>query len=123
MLNLITIQGRLTSDPQYKETDRYKLANFTIACDRDFQKGKEKATDFVRCAAFGSTATFIDSHFGKGDMVVLTGRLQVDEDRDAKKSYYSIKVDNAYFAGPSKGKQDHSNGVDVYVSDEIDIPF
>lgn len=125
MLNHIDLAGRITADPNYKETEKYKLCSFTVACERDFQKGKDRATDFIRCSAFGNTATFIHQYFVKGDMIVLSGRVQVDEDKDAKRSYYSVKVDNAYFGGAKKFKEEKDEGpkYEELYEDNEDIPF
>ena len=105
MLNIINIAGRITRDPEFKQGEKHKLCRFSIACDRDFaQRGEDRKTDFVNCTAFGGTAEFIDSYFKKGDMIILSGRLQIDTDNEAKKSYTSIVVSNAYFGGSKKEK-------------------
>lgn len=107
MLNKITLAGRLTKEPEFRETERYKLCRFTIACDRDYQQnGEDRVADFINCTAFGNTATFIDNKFTKGDMIIVSGRLQIDIDRtDSHKSYTSVVIDNAYFCGSKKKEE------------------
>ena len=53
MLNRIIVMGRLTHDPELRETQaKTPVCSFSIACDRDFkQKDKEKETDFIDCVA------------------------------------------------------------------------
>jgi single-strand DNA-binding protein len=102
MLNNITIAGRITHDLTLKEGNTPMLG-FRIACDRDFVKG-EKKTDFIDCTAFSKTAEFIQKFFGKGRMIIVRGRLQIDEwqDRDGnKRNSAKVIVDQAYF-GDSK---------------------
>ena len=54
MLNRIIVMGRLTHDPELRETQaKTPVCSFSIACDRDFkQKDKEKETDFIDCVAW-----------------------------------------------------------------------
>ena len=49
-LNVITITGRLTKDPEIKTPGEFKVANFSIASD--MLKKKEKYTNFFNCFTF-----------------------------------------------------------------------
>ena len=56
MLNKIILMGRLTRDPELRQTQSgTKVASFSLAVDRDFagQDGKRE-TDFIDCVARGS---------------------------------------------------------------------
>ena len=103
MLNNISLQGRLASDPELKETGTgIKLATFTLAVNRPYQKDKESPTDFLDLVAWRTTGEFVARNFRKGDMAVVNGRLQTDtfEDKDGKKrKSYRIVVDEIYFGG------------------------
>lgn len=130
MLNQIIIMGRLTKEPVYKETDKYKLCRFSIACDRDYQQtGEERKTDFVNCTAFGGTASFVQKFFEQGDMIIVKGRLQIDVDRtEGYKSYTSIAVESAYFGGAKKEKSEprdehQSRFEELNGKDEDEFPF
>ena len=106
MLNHITIMGRICNDIELRRTGSgVAVASFTIACDRDFKNnGGEKETDFIDCVAWRNTGEFIQKHFAKGRMIVVSGRLQIrswnDKDGNKRKTA-EIVVDNAYF-GDSK---------------------
>ena len=77
MLNHITLQGRLTKNPELRRTSTgLPVASFTLAVDRDFDKTK---TDFVDCAAWRNTAEFIDKYFEKGQLMIASGKLQSRE--------------------------------------------
>lgn len=104
MLNHITVMGRICNDIELRRTGSgVAVASFTIACDRDFSKG-EKETDFIECVAWRQTGEFIQKHFAKGRMIVVSGRLQIrpwtDKDGNKRKTA-EIVVESAYF-GDSK---------------------
>lgn len=102
MLNTITIQGRLTRDPELRYTqNNTPVTSFTVACERDFG---EKQTDFIDCVAWRQTAEFVNKYFAKGSMAVVSGRLQSRswQDRDGvKRVSWEINAEHVYF-GESK---------------------
>ena len=118
MLNSITLQGRLTADPTLRTTQsQTPVASFTLACDRDFG---DKKTDFFSCSAWRGTAEFINRNFRKGQLVVVSGRLQNNEWRDKdgnKRINADIVVENAYFC------EKKAQGPDVQVEEEEVLPF
>ena len=133
MLNNITILGRLTRDPVTRYSkNQTAVTNFTVAVDRDFNKDE---CDFIPCVSFKSTAEFINKYFKKGDLICLSGRLQVREytDKDGQnRKAYEVVCNNVYF-GESKQKgekQPVTRGVDVsagewedYTEDDEGLPF
>lgn len=49
MLNHITIHGRLTADPEFKQTQSgVSVCNFTVAVDRSYKNGEENRLIFSR---------------------------------------------------------------------------
>lgn len=104
MLNHVEVQGRLTADPELRSTNSGKaVASFSIACERDYATdGKQRETDFLEVVAWGGTAQFITRNFAKGQMAIVTGRLQVRawEDKNGQKRRTTeIVADNVYFCG------------------------
>lgn len=103
MLNNVTLMGRLVRNPELRYTqNQTPVASFTLACDRD-RKDEDGTypTDFIDCTAWRHTAEFVNSYMTKGQMIVVTGRLQIRQwnDKDGKKrTAPEINVDNAYFA-------------------------
>ncbi len=80
MLNTITIAGRMVRDPELRRTNSGKAAtSFTLAVDRDFknQQTGEKEVDFLDCTAFGAAGENAAKYFRKGQMAIVTGRLQI----------------------------------------------
>ena len=140
MLNNVSIMGRITKDPELKTAGETQVINFSVACDRDFgSKDGEKQTDFIECVAWGHTAAFLGKWFHKGDMLGLTGRIQVRpwEDKDGnKRRTTEVICEHVYFAGsknsggsepapaaPNTAAEAASAFADIQESDDGDLPF
>lgn len=124
-MNKILLQGRLTKEPEIRLTAKNdKVAHFTIAVDRDFNR---EETDFINCVAFKATAAFIESYFGKGDMILLAGRLQMQTytaKDGSNRTAAEVLTDNVWFCG-GKGKiKDAATGAQLApVEDDGQLPF
>ena len=125
-LNTITVMGRITKDIELRRTNNgTAVASFTVAVDRDFDKGK---TDFIECVAWKNTAEFAAKYFAKGRMAVVTGQLQMRdwEDKNGnKRKSAEIIVGSMYFAD-SKKESGYSALVEpemAEIEDDGDVPF
>lgn len=60
MLNKVILMGRLTADPELKQTQSgVSNCRFTVACDRNYTpQGQEKQADFISVTAWRQTAEF-----------------------------------------------------------------
>lgn len=111
MLNKVDIMGRLTKDVETKSVGENNLvANFTIACDRDFVKeGEDRQADFIPVVYWNPSQKFADKYLKQGELVVVSGRLQTRtwDDSDGNRHYVTeIKADNVYptnFKKPQEG--------------------
>lgn len=107
MLNHIVIMGRLTRDPEKRQTQSgTAVAGFTLAVDRDFKdQNGEKAADFIDVVAWRSSATFATTYFHKGDLAVVEGRLQLrdwkDQNGNARRSA-EVVAEHIYFGGSKR---------------------
>lgn len=108
MLNHITIMGRLTKDPELRRTGSgVAVTSFTLAVDRDIANKETgvRETDFIDCVAWRGTGEFVDKHFSKGSMAVVSGRLQIrpwtDKDGNKRRSA-EVVADNVYFGDSKK---------------------
>lgn len=105
MLNKVIIMGRLTRDPDFKQTQSgIAICNFSVAVERKFKDSKtgERLTDFLECTAFRGTAEFISRYFSKGNMVLVEGNIQNNNytDNNGVKHYSNnIMVENVSFCG------------------------
>ena len=124
-MNKILLQGRLTKDPEIRLTSKNdKVARFTIAVDRDFNR---EETDFINCVAFKATAAFIESYFTKGDMILVAGRLHMQQytaKDGSNRTAAEVMTDNVWFCG-GKGKiKDAATEAQLApVEDDEALPF
>lgn len=104
MLNKINIMGRMTRDPELRNTTSGKpVANFTLAVDRDHNRDE---TDFIDVVAWNGTAEFVSKYFHKGQMAVVSGRLQSRKyEKDGQnRTAYEVVAESVYFGDSKKGE-------------------
>lgn len=125
MLNHITVMGRLVRDIETRTTQNgTQLAMFTIACDRGVQNG----TDFIDCVAFKGTAGFVERNFHKGQLILVSGRLESSKwEKDGQKRVnWKVMVNEVNFCGDrhTNVTADVSTSGFEEISDEDgEIPF
>ncbi|MEJ5945784.1 single-stranded DNA-binding protein [Pseudokineococcus basanitobsidens] len=78
---VITLVGNLTADPELRFTPSgAAVANFTVAStprqfDRQSNEWKDGETLFMRCSIWREAAENVAESLGKGNRVIVTGRL------------------------------------------------
>lgn len=128
MLNVLTLMGRLTADPELRTTTTGKsVASFTLAVDRNYTpQGQEKKTDFVNCVAWGNTAEFISKYFSKGKLMAVRSELQsrsYENSEGRKVTVWEAVVSEAFFCGDkSETSKSNAPSIDV-IEDDEDLPF
>lgn len=114
MLNKVILMGRLTADPELRQTPSgVSTCQITVACDRNYVgQGQERQADFITVVAWRQTAEFISRYFSKGRMICVEGNLRTrsyDDKRYPEVKHYVTEVyaDQVYFAGdkPTNGNQ------------------
>ena len=105
-LNQIVIHGRLTADPELKQTQSgVSVCNFTVAVDRSYSKGEDKITDFFTVVCWRGLADMVSKYFGKGKEILVSGEMQSrrwqDNDGNNRISW-EIQAQSVDFCG-SKG--------------------
>ena len=72
-MNSINLVGRLTADPELKQTNSGKsVCSFTLAVNRPRVKD---TTDFINCTVWNQSAEYLTSYGRKGNLVAVTGVL------------------------------------------------
>lgn len=103
MLNKVILMGRLTAEPEMHVGNDMTYARFTIAVERNYKnKSGDKTTDFINCTAWNGTADFIDKYFHKGNMIAVSGELNIDryEDKDGNiRTAANVRVAEVSFTG------------------------
>ena len=79
MLNQAILIGRLTRDPELKQTaSGISVGGFTLACDRPYTNDEgNRETDFLPIVVWKKQAENCATYLNKGSMVAVTGRIQV----------------------------------------------
>lgn len=119
-MNSVTLIGRLTRDPEIRDTS-VTVVTFTVAVDR---LGKDKGADFIRCKAFGRQAEVIGQYLSKGKQVGVSGRIETGSyvNKDGQTVYTTeVIVDRVDFLGGREQNEEPVEGF-VEIKDE-DLPF
>ena len=143
-MNVITLIGRLTYEPEIKTTTSgLSVMNFQLAVDRNYQaSGQERKADFIDGQAWRQTAEFIHRYFHKGSMIAIEGELQTAnytaKDGSNRKAV-TVVANRAFFCGgntnannaqngntaapvPSYAAADNSDFEEI-IDDDDDLPF
>ena len=139
MLNVTAIMGRLSRDPELRQTTTGKnVASFTIACSRGRKDANGKdLVDWIPVVAWEHTAEFVCKYFEKGSLIAIDGRLQSRsyQDRDGNnRTAIEIVANNVNFAGsestgggsnsvPAGGSRNEPTVQYDEIEDEGDLPF
>lgn len=88
-MNQFIRMGRLVADPEVKYTSGENatcIASFRIAVDRRFKNKNNPdapTADFFRITAFGKQGEFVQNYLHKGTKVLVTGRTENNNYKDA----------------------------------------
>lgn len=110
MLNSTALVGRMTKDPELKQTQSGKsVANFTLAVERNFKDANgEKLTDFINCVVWGKGAETLCNYTHKGSMVGVVGELNTRsyENQQGQKVFVTeVNVRDFQFLSYDKDEQ------------------
>lgn len=110
-MNTIVIKGRLTRDPEIRNTQTGKsVTNFSVAVNRRFQKDK---ADFFNVTAWEKTGEFVSKYFHKGQEIAVQGEMQSRDytDRDGnKRNAWDLIASNVEFCGSKADNQGSTGG-------------
>ena len=114
MLNKAILVGRLTADPELKTTTSgISVCSFSIAIDRPYRSGAERATDFIDIVVWRQTAEFVAKFFKKGNAIAVDGSIQVRAytDREGnKRRAFEVVGNNVSFVEKRSGDYTPASG-------------
>lgn len=124
-MNKVILLGRITKDIEIENYGETQVARFNIAINR---KGKKDETDFIPCTAFNNMAINIQKYFGRGNLICIGGRIQINnyKDKDGNnRTSTTILVEEFGFCGESKKESTTTNDVALDLSnvEDSDLPF
>lgn len=138
-MNLVILIGRLTSDPELKQNEKFTQCKFTLAVNR-----LKEGADFISCIAWNKQAEAISKYLKKGSQVAIEGRIQTGsyDGKNGKVYTTDVIVQNLNFIGSNepvaKGKEEDivkqetddpwkdmgtNINTDEIVLDDKDLPF
>lgn len=127
MYNKVILIGRLTADLELKQTQNgISVASFSIACNRPYNKDKEREADFINCVAWRGTAEFISKYFRKGNAIGVDGSIQTRKYTDKNgnnRTATEVLINNAFFVESKTSQGGSQNTTQAFaepVSETID---
>lgn len=101
-MNEVWLIGRLTKDPEVRQTPGGKtVAKMTLAVDRDFKNADgEREADFIDVLTWEKLADSCSKHLGKGRLVSVKGRLQIrsyDDSQGIRRKAAEVVADKVSF--------------------------
>ena len=126
-LNKVVLAGRLTSDPELKQTQAgVSVTSFSIAINRRKMADREPETDFITCQAWRQTAEFIAKYFQKASAICVTGSIQTRSwtDKQGNKRYATeVVVEEAMFVDSKNASQGaEASSPNTYLPDAYKTP-
>lgn len=107
------IQGRLTEDPEMKQTTGgTTICSFRVAVNRKVSKDEEKAS-FIPVTVFGKDAVNCGEYLTKGRMVMVSGEFRTDkwEDKEGNnRTSFEIIAQKVIFGSGGRSNDDDSGG-------------
>jgi single-strand DNA-binding protein len=106
-LNKVILGGRLTSDPELKQTQSgIPVCSFSVAVNRRGSGESEQKVDFINCQAWRQTAEFLSRYFRKGSSVCIIGSIQTrswTDQNNQKRTAVEVVAEEVNFVD-SKGE-------------------
>lgn len=127
-MNEVVLMGRLTADPELKQSGDNSYCRFTLAVNR---RTKDAGADFIPCVTFGKIAESAAQWLKKGTQIVADGRIQTNSYTDQngqKRNGWSVNIRSWEFAqSKNEGKQENEElkaaGINGFVDADDDLPF
>ena len=113
MINRVILVGRLTKDPEYRQTPSgVSVATFTLAVNRSFTNSQgEREADFINVVVFRKQAENVNNYLSKGSLAGVDGRIQSRnyENNEGRRVFVTeVVADNVQFLEPKNNNQQNS---------------
>ena len=113
MINRVILVGRLTKDPEYRQTPNgVSVATFTLAVNRSFTNSQgEREADFINVVVFRKKADNVNKYLSKGSLAGVDGRIQSRnyENNEGRRVFVTeVVADNVQFLEPKNNNQQNN---------------
>lgn len=110
MINRVILVGRLTKDPEYRQTPNgVSVATFTLAVNRPFTNSQgEREADFINVVVFRRQAENVNNYLSKGSLAGVDGRVQSRsyDNKEGRRVFVTeVIADNVHFLEAKKSNQ------------------
>lgn len=131
-LNHMILGGRLTADPELKQTQSgISVVTFTIAVNRKPSGDQHPEADFFRVTAWRKTAELICQYHSKGDPILVIGEMHNRKytDRDGvERTVCEMTANEMVFVGAKaaakpEGEPPAGNAPNFTPIEGDDLPF
>ena len=113
MINRVILVGRLTKDPEYRQTPSgVSVATFTLAVNRSFTNSQgEREADFINVVVFRKQAENVNKYLSKGSLAGVDGRIQSRsyENTEGQRVFVTEVVADSVQFMDSKGSNQQNN--------------
>ncbi|OCX40590.1 single-stranded DNA-binding protein [Staphylococcus haemolyticus] len=115
MINRVILVGRLTKDPEYRQTPSgVSVATFTLAVNRSFTNSQgEREADFINVVVFRKQAENVNKYLSKGSLAGVDGRIQSRnyENNEGRRVFVTeVVADSVQFLEPKNNNQSQQQG-------------
>lgn len=128
MLNRVTLSGRLTANPNYRQTPSgVAVVSMRIAVERNYKNHEtgERESDFFNVTAWRGLADFAAAYLKKGSRIEIDGRLEqstwVDQDGQ-KRQEVQVVAEQIFFVEHKKASVNPPSEQSSAEGAETDIP-
>ena len=109
-LNIVIIMGRLTADPEFRQTQSgTAVCRITVAVNRPKKKdAADTEADFISVTCWRETAEFVSRYFSKGSAIIVEGCLRNNNYTDAngvKHFSYNVLANKVQFGETKSASQ------------------
>ena len=125
-LNKVILGGRLTGDPELKQTQSgVSVCTFGIAVNRRYNSkdsAQQTQADFFNITAWRQSAEFVSKYFRKGSSICVLGSIQTRswQDQQGQRRYATeVVVDEANFVD---SRNENAGGQNSYTPDAYSAP-
>ena len=113
MINRVILVGRLTKDPEYRQTPSgVSVTTFTLAVNRSFTNSQgEREADFINVVVFRKQAENVSKYLSKGSLAGVDGRIQSRsyENNEGRRVFVTeVVADNVQFLEPKNSNQQNN---------------
>lgn len=114
-MNKVTLIGRLTRDPEIRNSqgqdgNNIIIARYSLAVNRRFKNDNQPDADFINCVAMGKNGEFAEKYLKKGMKIAINGEWRTGSytNKDGNKVYTNDCFVNEHEFVESKAASDQN---------------